>query len=412
MTANRVVRFVFLLLAIAAMPACSLLDGTTRLKNPATVDHIDEKVGIVSESVISDRRMVIYKNDIVCPEAPPDTASNISASISAAVDASAGGASGTTGAAVKGQLASQLATAISYVTHPSQGALMMRYALASACIAYMNGAITGEQYGSIYTNTFNAAVQMTLFELDRNNGQIGKSTESVQTTAPALSGSTASITTAANVAQDATATATKGAGKGVSDAAGKQASDTVQKTADSSGNTDSLATTTGQATHDAVMAATSDPVKADQARQTAIVNVYKAVAAQVSANPKQHIARSAAPPTSLSEALQSVAVPFNELNKTFTKVNDPKTASEQEYAAFAAMLAKDLPKAIAALDKAYLAYPTFHNIDELRALLKSRSTELNTGSDASWHSLYLTIVTRYSWDAPKDLLLQMKNKAG
>lgn len=396
--------------ALALLSSCAAFDGTKRLKDPATVDIMDAKGGVISQAITSDRRLVIYRGDVICPEAPPDTASNISASYSGALDASLGAASNEAAAGIKAAFADQLATALNHITNPSQGILFMRFAMAAACNAYMNHAITTDQYFQFITQTFQASVAMTMFELEKNKGQVGNNVVASQQTAPTLSGAVVSVATAAKAATDAAQTNASAAGKPAAAEAGKQAGDAVKQQSPANASVDNLATTAGQAAHDAVLDTTADKAKADKARVDAMKRVFQSAAAAAPAVP---IIATTSSNAAFSAALTQATKPLAELSENFaTTKGDAASASKFERAAFEALLDKNLDAAIGALDRAYAAYPTFHQVDEIRALVKDRQGALKGGTDAQWRALYSTIVTKYSWHAPSDLLARMTERVG
>jgi hypothetical protein len=340
----------------AALSSCARLDGTKRLKDPATVDALDPKAGVISQALTSDRRLVIYRGDVICPEAPPDTASNISASYSGALDASLKAASTESAPGIKASYADQLATALNHITNPSQGTLFMRFAMAAACNAYMNNAITKEQYFQFITQTFQSSVAMTMFELDRNKGQVGNNVTGVQQTAPTLSGAVVSVAAAAKAATDAAQSNSTTAGKAASDAAGKQAADAVKQQAPPDPTVDNLAVTSGQAAHDAVLDSTKNQAKADKARVDAIKRVFNAATVSPTPVAATGVSTSAA----FTAALAQATKPLAELSETYSPKGDAAAATTFERQAFQALLNKDIDGAVYALGKAYEAFPTFH----------------------------------------------------
>lgn len=392
--------------------SCAVFDGTKRLKDPATVDVLDPKAGIVSQAITSDRRLVIYRDNKICLEPPPDTASNISASYSGALDASLKAASQETAPDIKASYADQLATALNHITNPSQGTLFMRYAMAAACNAYMNDAIGKDQYFQFITSAFNASVAMTMFELDKNGGKVGGNVSAVTQNALTLSGAVVSVAAAQKAANDAVTTNASSAGKPAANAAGKQASDVVKQQAPADTTVEGLAATSGQAAHDAVLDITKDPSKASKARVDAIKKVFTLASIAATAPDKMQLGSvSGSSSPSFQAALAEATAPLTNLNVEYGLDGRGGIAVSAERSGFKALLNRDMPSALKAFDEAYAAFPTFHNVDEIRKLLQLKYSKLSPKDEDRWQELYSTIVKQHSWLGPSDLLQQMKKKA-
>lgn len=400
-------------IACLLLASCSVLDGTARLKDPVVVDKINAKDGLVTEALTSDRRLVVfYPDGTNCPEAPPDTSSNIAGSASAAANIAAT-AKDTANASAAVALIDQMAVALSRSTPQSQGSVLMRFAFAYACTSAKNGMMNEQEYNSFLATAFGAATSLTLAELSLNGGKIGGNGQ-VSTEAPTLSGAQASdfaASTAAQAAKDAT----KDAGTKTATEAAKSASDAVKaKSANApTPSPGSLALSAGTAAHDAVLAKTGDTEKALVAQLTAVTKVIEGLGNATGAPaPASTSAKPAAPSgtINIADALR-VAQPFSDLAKSYGQSDDFATASAQEVMAFKAMLAQDADAALAALNSAYNASPRYHNISEIRGLLQSQYTALKAKNQNAWKKLYSTIVTQYSWRAPPTELARMRQLA-
>lgn len=245
------------------------------MKDPATVDvlHPGKDGATISEAVTSDRRIVIYGSGKICLEAPPDTASNISGSYSGALDASLKAASKEQAPNINAAYGAQLATALGSITNPSQGILFMRFAMATACTAYMDGAIHDDQYYGLLRTAMALGMRLTMFELEKNGGKIGNNVVAVSESAPPTSGATVSLEQLQMAAMDAATDNAGGAGTPSATAAGKDASAAVKQNASADASLFSLALTTGQAAHDAVLKTTQDRSKAAKALVEAMQKV-------------------------------------------------------------------------------------------------------------------------------------------
>ena len=400
-------RTVLLGMAISSLSSCTWLDGSRRMKDPAAIDVLPARDGrIVSEAVTSDRRVVVYRGTRVCLEAPPDTASNISASYSGALDATLKAASQAAAPAVKAGYDAQLATALGSITNPSQGILYMRFVMAAACTAYMNDAITGDEYFYLLNNAVTSAMNMTMFELEKNGGKVGNNVVSVNESAPTLSGNLVSLDQAQQVASDVAASNSSGSGSKNASDAGKEAAAALKAKTPADASVETLAKVAGQVDKDAVLKATNDPAKAEKAQVQAIGQIYALAATKAAAKPQAPAKASSNTPTpNFLEVMRAATAPMASMTGF-----GPAAAAEQK--GFQALLNRDMPTAISAFNEAYQASPTFHSVDEIRRLLDTPAyAKLTPSNAAGWQQLYVKIVKNYSWHAPKDSIAEMRKRA-
>lgn len=96
------------------------------------------------------------------------------------------------------------------------------------------------------------------------------------------------------------------------------------------------------------------------------------------------------------------------LNQTAsaTEVNkvqkDQATAESYELEGFNAIIEEKHPKALDAFTKAYDLAPTYHNVDEIRRLLKN-TNQINA-------TVINTILTDYAWGMPISVRKELKSK--
>jgi hypothetical protein len=129
------------------------------------------------------------------------------------------------------------------------------------------------------------------------------------------------------------------------------------------------------------------------------------------------------PPTPESENLRSWAI---EVINSYSDVKLPEAAISElqnvpiaesrsdvdnarvwEARAFDALLARDIGLAIQALTSAEMAWPTYHNVAEIRDLLMEERTLLADPSSDEWRHVYRRILTSYSWGMPEGVQEQM-----
>jgi hypothetical protein len=83
-----------------------------------------------------------------------------------------------------------------------------------------------------------------------------------------------------------------------------------------------------------------------------------------------------------------------------------------ERAGIQALLGRDLSLAKSSFDRAIGLWPDYHNLAEIRRLLSDNDDKLGQGDAAAWREVYDTILKRYSWGIPSELLAQLKTAAG
>ncbi len=82
--------------------------------------------------------------------------------------------------------------------------------------------------------------------------------------------------------------------------------------------------------------------------------------------------------------------------------NSTEIASSLERKGFQALLSRNLEQSQKLFESAYNAYPTYHNVDEINKLLKSKKEISDWGQQ-----IYCPIVKQYSWKMPADVKQQM-----
>jgi hypothetical protein len=78
------------------------------------------------------------------------------------------------------------------------------------------------------------------------------------------------------------------------------------------------------------------------------------------------------------------------------------SAADRERQGFRDLAARNVDAALANFDRAYALYPTLHNVEEIRRILRERSAALK-GNDAAWKQLYDDILKNYAWGMPPDV---------
>jgi hypothetical protein len=86
------------------------------------------------------------------------------------------------------------------------------------------------------------------------------------------------------------------------------------------------------------------------------------------------------------------------------------TGAEYEKRGFSSLLAHNFNDAYADFEEAAKLFPDLHNVKEIRDLLRAQKSQLQTNDAAAWRALFSTIVSKYSWGIPPDVLAQMKAK--
>lgn len=110
----------------------------------------------------------------------------------------------------------------------------------------------------------------------------------------------------------------------------------------------------------------------------------------------------------------SLAVKLIELNddpageKVLQSISRYQIAVAKERKGFQYLLSGQYEKALAAFQEATKAYPTFHSVSEIGQLLAREKDNLTDPGRRK--KVFETIVTRYSWKAPADLLAQLRKR--
>lgn len=161
-------------LACVSLCGCSTIYRTVSIDStPATSVNIDakERMILVTDKGGTDHRRV------VCAEPSPDTAVGLAASSSLA-------------ASVKGQvdakLASSLAEAVQSIGRRTQTIQLLRDGLYRACEAYLNGAITHDEYRLLLSRI--SAFSVTVMAIDGLTGGQGIHDTSIVTKSSAKTG--------------------------------------------------------------------------------------------------------------------------------------------------------------------------------------------------------------------------------
>lgn len=89
---------------------------------------------------------------------------------------------------------------------------------------------------------------------------------------------------------------------------------------------------------------------------------------------------------------------------------DASSATALEREAFSHLVTGDIEAAIIAFRAAEAAYPSYHNVYDIAQFLQRNRQRWE--DPAERQELLRTIVTRYSWGAPPDLLRQLREQGG
>ena len=79
---------------------------------------------------------------------------------------------------------------------------------------------------------------------------------------------------------------------------------------------------------------------------------------------------------------------------------DARNARVWESMGFDALLKRDIDGAIEAFKAAEAAWPTYHNVAEIKALLMDRKQRLEDPSSEAWQDTYKSILRSFSWGMP------------
>jgi hypothetical protein len=155
-------------LGCASLAGCSTIYRTVSLDSkPATSIDIDAKARMI---VVTDFGGKDGNRRVICAEPSPDTAVGIAASTSAAANVYG---------KVDAQLATSLAEAVQSVGRRTQSIQLLRDGLYRACEAYLNGAITSDEYRLLLSRI--SAFAITLVAIDGLTGGQGVPATSIGT---------------------------------------------------------------------------------------------------------------------------------------------------------------------------------------------------------------------------------------
>lgn len=150
---------------VAAMEGCALFSA------PSWVPVVEDKVGsgqfigedkrVGTLATVAQRRLALIKfgDGRFCAEPPPDVADSVSASLSAALSGGNGKIN------VTGEMAHQFATAAKQIFYRSQGLQLYRDGMFSLCTAYLNKAITEEEFKQNHKDVLIIAADLIKTEL-------------------------------------------------------------------------------------------------------------------------------------------------------------------------------------------------------------------------------------------------------
>lgn len=77
-------------------------------------------------------------------------------------------------------------------------------------------------------------------------------------------------------------------------------------------------------------------------------------------------------------------------------------AQRLEAEGFDALIARDAEQALSVLDEAHRLWPDYHNVAEIRTLLRTAGGRLNDPNSPAWKDVYRSILTDYSWGMSKE----------
>lgn len=78
-------------------------------------------------------------------------------------------------------------------------------------------------------------------------------------------------------------------------------------------------------------------------------------------------------------------------------------AANAERRGFEALIRRDIGEALKAFDEAYLTWPEYHNVSEIREMLRKRQNRLKPSDVDEWAIVHRRILAQYSWGVPPDL---------
>lgn len=90
--------------------------------------------------------------------------------------------------------------------------------------------------------------------------------------------------------------------------------------------------------------------------------------------------------------------------------SEPKTVIDWELLGFEFILNKDVNNAIYAFTEAEKISPAYHNVVEIKSLLKKDKHSLENSKSSEWKTIYQKILSKYSWGMPMETLKEMKKE--
>ena len=157
---------VFMLgIVVVGMEGCALFSYPSWV--PVVEDNLgsgrfvgeDKRVGTLA--TVAQRRLALIKfgDGRFCAEPPPDVADSVSSAISAAF------AGGNGKIEINGQMASNFSTAAKQIFYRSQGLQLYRDGMFSLCTAYLNKAITEDEFKQNHKDLLTIAADLIKIEL-------------------------------------------------------------------------------------------------------------------------------------------------------------------------------------------------------------------------------------------------------
>ena len=117
--------------------------------------------------------------------------------------------------------------------------------------------------------------------------------------------------------------------------------------------------------------------------------------------------------TSMQQVQQNVVQLSQRIGSPVASESDRATrfkrATQKEREGFEYLLAGEYDRAIEAFEDAEVIYPSFHQVYEIRRLLRGNRSKLDIPNER--RKIFDKIVKKYSWEMPQDLLLELKKKA-
>lgn len=116
---------------------------------------------------------------------------------------------------------------------------------------------------------------------------------------------------------------------------------------------------------------------------------------------------------SIQQVQQNVAQLSQRIGSPVASESDRSTrfkrATQKEREGFEYLLAGEYDRAVEAFEDTEIIYPAFHQVYEIGRLLRGNRSKLDIPDER--RKIFLEIVEKYSWEAPRDLLLELKKKA-